>query len=177
MLGIQIQTNTSDFFTWAADINLRSSGLRSRTLPGWAISPALFRSSVFSRLSIPWLCPNYCWTSASLLSLVPHKSALSRWYFRILYIFSSVSIVFILPASCSVLSIYIYISLQISPASVSSSLPGMLLPELTSLLLVKFRLLFYLFKLLTADTFSLCLEISLSCLLYLNETFSRINWF
>lgn len=48
-------------------------------------------------------------------------------------------------ASCSVLSVDIYISPQISPACVSASLPGMLLPELTSLLLAEFLLLVILF--------------------------------
>lgn len=179
-------TNTSDFFTWASDIKLRSSGLRSRTLPGWAISPALFRSSVSICFSILWLCPNYCWTSESLLSLVPHKSALSRWYFRILYIFSSVSIVFILPAITSLSYWLLVLCCQYTSIFPRRFTP----PPLAPLFLGCFCLsshpfclrnfcywLFYLLKLLTADTFSLCLEISLSCLLYLNETFSRINWF
>lgn len=179
-------TNTSGFFMWASDIKHRSSGLRGSTLAGWAAAPAPFRSSVSIRFSIPWLFPNYCWTSASILSLVPHKSALSRWYFRILYIFSSVSIVSILPAITSLSYWLLALCCQYT-----SIFPRRFpLPVLAPLFLGCFCLsshpfclqnfcywLFYLFKLPTADISSLCLEISLLCLLYSNEAFSRINWF
>lgn len=154
---------------------------------GWlSLSPVPFRSSVSICFSIPWLFPNYCWTSASILSLVPHKSLLPQWYFRILYIFYSASIVFILPA-ITALSYWLLVLCCQYPSTFPRRFP---LPLLAPLFLGCFCLsshpfclrnfcywLFYLFKLLTADTVSLWLEISLPCLLYLNEAFSRINWF